>query len=495
MSGESAYARMSARAGELHAFQTTLSLLWWDEETGMPPKALPWRSRQVEVLSAHIHRVFSSAETGDLIAACEAEGAGGDTVVAANIRLWREEYDRATKLPPEFVAEVAATGTQARSVWAEARAKSDFSLFLPWLEKQVGLNRRKADYLGYEKEPYDALLNLYERGMKTTEARAVLGALQSELVNIVPAAIERSSGIPADLLAGDYPEAAQAAFNREVAEALGFDFDAGRIDTTTHPFCSRITPGDVRMTTRYERADFTESFSGVMHEMGHGLYEQGLPEAEATRPVGHSVSLGIHESQSRLWENHVGRSAEFWDKWLPVAAKYFPHLSKRTPVEMAMAMSRAQTRFIRVASDEATYDLHICLRFGLEVDMISGDLAPKDLPGEWNRRFKELTGLVVPDDAKGCLQDIHWSMGALGYFATYTLGNLLAAQLMESARRDPSMAASLDKADYGPLLGWLRKNIHAHGSLFTPGELIERATGKPLGPEAFLAHLRRRYTV
>lgn len=494
MSEASAYERMSARAGEIHAFQSTVSLLWWDEETGMPPKALSWRARQTEVLSEHIHRMSTAPETGALIEACENEGAGGDVVVDANIRLWREEYDRATKLPAAFVAEEAATGTAARAAWAVARAKSDFSLFLPWLEKQVSLRRRKADYLGYTDHPYDALLNLYERGMKTSEAAAVLSSLQKELVNIVPDAIERAATIPSNLLEGDYPEAAQAAFNREVAEALGFDFEGGRLDITTHPFCSKITPGDVRLTTRYDRSDFTDSFFGVLHEMGHGLYEQGLPESEATRPVGQSVSLGVHESQSRLWENHIGRSEAFWEKWLPAAARHFPHLGKRTPSEMAAALSRAKPGFIRVGADEATYDIHICLRFGLEVDLISGELAPKDLPCEWNRRFKELSGLDVPDDARGCLQDIHWSMGAIGYFATYTLGNLLAAQLMETARRIPAIDDALNKAEYGPLLDWLRENIHAPGSCFTPGELIKRATGRALDAGAFLSHLRSRYT-
>ena len=494
MNTESAYCLMCRSAGDLYAFRSTLALLWWDEETGLPPQGLAWRARQCEALSSHVHRVFTSADTGAMIARCEEESHPHDSIEAANIRLWREEYDRECKLPADFVAEVAATGTHARVAWSEARAKSDFSIFQPWLEKQVGLCRRKADYFGWEDHPYDALMNVYERGMKTSVAATILGDLQMSLGDIVAAAAERSLGIPADLLAGDYPEAAQAAFNREVAEALGFDYHAGRIDTTTHPFCSRITPGDVRLTTRYDRADFTDSLFGVLHEMGHGLYEQGLPADQAGNPVGESVSLGVHESQSRLWENHIGRSEGFWERWLPRAAVHFPHLAKRTPAEMAAALTRSDRGFIRVGADEATYDAHICLRFGLEVDLIKGDLKVADVPSEWNRRFKELFCLDVPDDARGCLQDIHWSMGSIGYFATYTLGNLLAAQLMESARSDTSLATSIAAADYAPLLAWLRDRIHRHGSRYTPGELILMATGKPLAATAFLDHLRRRYT-
>ena len=494
MSADSAYDRLSALAGEIHAFRSSLSLLWWDEETGMPPKAISWRARQTEALSAHAHRLSTSGEFGDLLARCEDEEQTHGTTRAVNLRLWRENYDRNRKLPASFVAEEASVGTHARTAWAAARARNDFPAFLPWLEKQVELRRRKVDYLGYEEHPYDALLNLYERGMKTREAAAVLGDLQKRLVDFLPAALDHAKSVPAGLLDGEYPVRKQTAFNREVLAALGFDFEAGRLDTTTHPFCSRITPGDVRLTTRYNERDFTDAFFGCLHEMGHGLYEQGLPEDEATRPVGQSVSLGVHESQSRLWENHVGRSPEFWEKWLPVAAKYFPHLARRTPGEMSLALNRAEPGFIRVDSDESTYDLHICLRFGIELDLITGDLAPRDLPGEWNRRFKELTGLDVPDDRRGCLQDIHWAMGAIGYFATYSLGNLLAAQLMETARRNPAIAAACDRADYAPLLGWLRDHIHAPGSIHPPGELILRATGKPLAADAFLAHLRRRYT-
>ena len=494
MDRDEAYACLCAQGEHLQCFRSSLSLLWWDEETGMPPKALPWRARQVEALSAFLHERFTAPRTGEWIADCEARPFPAGSVEEANVTVWREEYDRAVKIPAAHVAEEAATGSQARAAWAEARRRNDFPAFLPWLEKQVALRRKRADFLGYTDHPYDALIQEFERGMTTREIIDLFDRLRPELKEIGAAAAERSRSIPADLLKGDYPVEKQAAFNREVAEGIGFDFEAGRIDTTTHPFCSRLNPGDVRLTTRYRTEDFTDSLFGVMHEAGHGLYEQGLPDEEAGRPVGRAVSLGVHESQSRLWENHVGRSRAFWEKWLPRAVHHFPHLGGLTPADMAAALTRSEPGFIRVGADEASYDVHILLRFGLEIDLVAGTLAPKDVPEAWNERFRELTGLTVPDAARGCLQDIHWAMGAIGYFSTYTLGNLLAAQLVETARRsDPGLEQSCAAGDYAPMLAWMRQNIHRHGSRLAPKDLVRQATGAPLAPDAFLIHLRNRY--
>jgi carboxypeptidase Taq len=495
MKRNDAYDRLCGQARELHAFRGALSLLWWDEETCLPPQGLASRSRQVEVISGYLHRRFATAETGDWLAACAAEPLPEGSVEAANVRGWAREHARAVKLPAGHVAEEAATSSRARAVWAEARRRNDFAMFLPWLEKQVELRRKRADFLGFEAHPYDALIDQFEPGMTTVRARALLDGLRPRLAEIAAAAVARARSVPANLLAGDYPVEAQAAFNREVAAALGFDFTAGRIDTATHPFCSRISPGDVRMTTRYKPDDFTDSLFGVLHEAGHGLYEQGLPGGDQDGlPVGHSVSLGVHESQSRLWENHVGRSLPFWERWLPRAADHFPHLASLEPEQMVAALTRSRRGFIRVGADEATYDLHIVLRFGLEVDLIEGKVQPCDVPGEWNERFRELFGLSVPDDTRGCLQDIHWSMGSIGYFATYTMGNLLAAQLLAAARAgDPGLAGAFDRGDFWPLLAWMRTHVHAAGSRFLPDDLVRRASGRDLGSGDFLAHLRRRY--
>jgi carboxypeptidase Taq len=278
------------------------------------------------------------------------------------------------------------------------------------------------------------------------------------------------------------------------AESIGFDFEAGRIDTTTHPFCTTLGPGDIRLTTRYDESDFTSSLFGVLHEAGHGLYEQGLPEDEFGLPAGTAVSLGIHESQSRLWENHVGRSEIFWQKWLPRAAELFPNLRKVSLNDFLRVIHRSEFSFIRVEADEATYDLHILLRFELERRLLSGNLEVADVPKAWNESYAELFGQTPPDDARGCLQDIHWSMGGLGYFATYTLGNLNSAQLFQCAQKDRKVGAALRKAEYGPLLEWLRVHVHSKGSTLFPRDLMVSATGKPTDAAPYLTHLRNRFT-
>ena len=295
------------------------------------------------------------------------------------------------------------------------------------------------------------------------------------------------------LPAGPYPVAAQQRFNARVAAALGYDFEAGRIDTTTHPFCTGLGPRDVRLTTRYDEEDFTSSLFGVMHEAGHGMYEQGLPADDYGLPSGTAVSLGIHESQSRLWENQVGRSRAFWEQWYPVAREDFPQLADFPLEDFLAYIWQAAFSPIRVEADEATYDLHIILRFGLERRMLSGALAVKDVPAAWNEEFKALFGFAPENDRQGCLQDIHWSMGGLGYFSTYTLGNLAAAQLYAAARRDAAVAAAVDRAEYGPLLAWLRREVHAHGAVLDPSALITRATGEAPSRRHYVAHLRARY--
>jgi carboxypeptidase Taq len=294
---------------------------------------------------------------------------------------------------------------------------------------------------------------------------------------------------------GPAPVAAQQALNREVAEGVGFDFRAGRIDTAVHPFCTTLGPRDVRLTTRYAENDFTSSLYGVLHEAGHGMYEQGLPyDPELpSLPLAAAVSLGIHESQSRLWENHVGRSLAFWKRWLPAARRHFPHLDGVKAKDATRAVNSARRSLIRVEADEVTYDLHILLRYRLERALVSGDLAPADLPAAWNERFRALLGIPVPGDREGCLQDVHWSFGLIGYFPTYSLGNINAAQLMAAARRDGTIAADLDEGRCESLLHWLRDRIHRHGTRHAPDDLIELATGERPDPRHLLQHLRERY--
>jgi carboxypeptidase Taq len=288
--------------------------------------------------------------------------------------------------------------------------------------------------------------------------------------------------------------AAQQAFNRKVAEAMGFDFEAGRIDTTTHPFCTGLGPYDCRLTTRYDERNFAQSLYGIMHEAGHGLYDQGLPAEHFGTPRGAFCSLGIHESQSRLWENHVGRSSEFWKHWHPIACEHFPNLRSFSPEQITVAVNRVRPSFIRVEADEVTYDLHIALRFDIELRLIQREIGVADVPGLWNEQFEKSFGLQVDKDANGCLQDIHWSLGSFGYFPTYTLGNLNASQLMQKAATDvPGLEGSLARGEYHPLLDWLREKVHSLGRRLPANQLIEQATGEPTHTSSHLAHLEARF--
>jgi carboxypeptidase Taq len=490
------YKEIRARAREIAQFQSAAALLSWDQMTYMPPKALDFRGEQLAYFNGRAHSLFTDPQVGRWLGECEDAGFldAGDSELSANVRQWRRHYTRATCLPTALVEEYEKVKIHGNAAWMEARARSEFALFAPHLQKNLELTRQMAELWGYAQCPYDALLEGYEPGARAAELQALFATLRPAIVELLGPAAEASARLPADLLAGEYPVAQQQAFNREVAAAIGFDFEAGGIATTTHPFCSGVAPGDCRLTTRYDAGNFFVSLYGVLHEAGHGMYEQGLPAGAFGTPAGTAVSLGIHESQSRLWENQVGRSRGFWETWLPRAVHYFPHLAARTPAEMFAAANRVRPSFIRVEADQVTYDLHIMLRFELERRLIAGSLAVADVPGAWNEDFAALFGVAVPDDTHGCLQDVHWSEGLLGYFPTYTLGNLNAAQLFRRALADsPDLAADLAAGRYGGLLGWLRAKIHHQGERLLPGELMTAATGEPTRADYYLAALREKF--
>jgi carboxypeptidase Taq len=485
-----AYDSLTALAREIALLTSTEALLSWDQETYMPAGALDHRARQLSYLNGKAHALATSTAFRRLLDKAEAEA---DPQQAGNLRELRRQYERAVRLPQRLVQEESTICAHAKAAWTEARRQSAFSGFAPHLQALVDLARRKAELWGYADEPYDALLETYERGARTLEIAELFDRLRPELAGIAREAVARSARRKTDLLRGRYPVAKQQQLNAEIAASIGFDLNCGRIDTTAHPFCTTLGPRDVRLTTRYDESDFTSSLFGVLHEAGHGLYEQGLPVDDFGLPSGTACSLGIHESQSRLWENHVGRSRPFWEKWLPRAKELFPHLKKIRLDDFLRHLHRARYSFIRVEADEATYDLHILLRFEIERRLIRGELAVAQVPEAWNEAFRELFGLTPPDAAHGCLQDIHWSMGGLGYFATYTLGNLNAAQLFATARKQRKIAAGLERADYAPLLAWLRQKVHAQGGAALPGEIMEQATGKPTEAGWHLKHLRARF--
>ncbi|MEO1007868.1 MAG: carboxypeptidase M32 [Planctomycetota bacterium] len=493
-----AYQRTSATLGSVAA------LLGWDQETYMPPGGGPARAEQQAMLAGLMHQRSTAGELGDLIAACE-NGAASvlDDTQRASVREMRRDYDRATKLPQDLVEELARTGSQAQDVWKDARKASDFATFAPWLEKMVDLSRQKADCYGFEAggERYDALLDEYEPGATADQIEAVFTPLGEQLSALVKE-LTTSGAAPSDApIRIHAPESGQHELGLYVLDRLGFDLETGRLDTTTHPFCSGLAPGDTRLTTRYDEAFFPSALYGTIHEGGHGIYEQGLPKRRTHdhtggevplfgTPLADSISLGIHESQSRMWENFVGRSRPFWEWLHPTAREHLPELGGHSIDAVFAACNIVEPSFIRVEADEGTYNLHVMLRFEIERALIAGDLTVADLPGAWNEKVRQFLGLTVTDDAHGCLQDVHWSFGLFGYFPTYTLGNLYAAQFWRTINAAISgLDDQMARGEFGPLRAWLNENIHAHGRRYGAAELCERVTGRPLESEPLLDYL------
>ncbi|MEN0111128.1 MAG: carboxypeptidase M32, partial [Planctomycetota bacterium] len=405
------------------------------------------------------------------------------------------EYDRATKLPPELVEEVARVASQSHHAWAAARKADDFATFQPLLERMLELHRERAAAFGYDASPYDALVDEYEPGETADSIATVLDGLQAELAPLVREIVDSGRAAPSELTRRAFPVATQREFGKAAAAAIGFDFTAGSLDVTPHPFCGDAGPKDVRLTTRFDEHNFCDGFFSILHEAGHGLYEQGLPDDWFGLPPGTAISLGVHESQSRMWENLVGRSRGFWRRYFPLLQEAFPAATAGVdPDDWWFAINEARPSLIRVDSDEATYNLHIVVRFRLERAMIEGDLSVGDLPAAWNDAYTDVVGATPPSDADGCLQDVHWSMGAIGYFPTYALGNLHAAQLYDQAEADlGDLEGAYAAGDFAPLLGWLRDRVHAVGQRLSAGALTERITGKPLSHEPLVRRLRAKF--
>jgi carboxypeptidase Taq len=490
-----AYDDLILRWKEASVLGSCAALLGWDERTLMPRNGSAHRAEQLALLARLGHERVTDPRIGELL------GELGSTTLPseqlADVREIRRSYNRAVKIPPELVEELARTTTRAQQVWTEARSANDYKPFQPWLEKVVALKRREADCVGFKDHPYDALIDEFEPGASTLSIRKLFADLAADLTPLVTALLASKRKPNREILHRDYPTEQQQWLGKMAGEAIGFDFASGRLDVTTHPFCSGIGPGDCRITTRYNARHFNESFFGILHEAGHGIYEQNLPAEHFGTPLGSAASFGIHESQSRLWENQVGRGRPFWEFFFPKAKQAFPGaLADVNLDDFLFAINDVQASFIRVEADEATYNLHIILRFELEQGLISGDLKPADLPGAWNGAFGKLLNLTPPDDAKGCLQDIHWSFGGLGYFPTYTLGNLFAAQFMEQARKDlggETLDVDFRHGHFGRLKSWLTDKIHRHGQRYRPTELCERITGRPLSHKPFIEYLRTKF--
>lgn len=488
---------LKTRLAEVTDLEHVAAVLEWDQQTYMPPGGADERAEQTATIRKLAHQKFTSDEVGRLLEDVRAQlsGADADGYEASLVRATLRKYEREHRLPADLVAELARTTATAYDAWVKARLNKDFDAFRPHLEKIFDLKRREAACFEPQDSPYDPLLDEYEPGMKAAQVREVFAELKRELVPLVKA-IAAKPEMDDTILHKDYDEQKQWDFGLDVILHFGYDAERGRQDKAPHPFTTTFGLGDVRITTRLHRDLLSSALMSTMHECGHALYEQGFDPAFARTPLADSASLGIHESQSRMWENLVGRSHGFWKFWYPRLQVVFPQQLGNVSLEVFYkAINKVKLSLIRVEADEVTYNLHTMLRFEIEVDVLEGRLSIQDIPAAWNAKVKEYLGLDVPDDSQGCLQDIHWSNGYIGYFPTYTLGNLASVQFFEKAIRDvPSIPADIERCEFGGLLTWLRENIHRHGRKYLPGEVIQRVTGGPLNAAPYLAYLKQKYS-
>lgn len=499
------YAALREITGQVNDLLNASSILSWDARTMMPRKGGETRAKQLSTLAVCVKSLLCSDATRRALEGAEREVASksGDSVESVIVRQVREAVDYHDRIPSDLLRRKTELGAASHDVWAEAREKADFSMFAPALEEMVGINREMAEAIGYEDHPYDALMYRFEPGTTTKDLTALFGVLRDVLRPLVQAIAEKEPP-RTDFLFRDYPAAQQMAFAAKMAERIGYDFSRGRFDTTVHPFEISFTRNDVRITTRVNPQYMPMSLFGALHEAGHGMYEQGVDPAYTRTPLATDlvgfyavggVSFGAHESQSRLWEIHVGRSRRFWNNHFKEIQAFYPDQLGDVDAEaFYRGINRSHPSFIRVEADELTYDFHIMLRVELEKALVEGSLSVKDLPEAWNAGMKENLGIDVPDDAQGVLQDVHWSSGQIGTFCNYTIGNVMAAQLFEAAtQQEPAIAGALDKADYEPLGRWLTENIHRHGRRYTREELLQRATGRGLDPEPYVNHLKSKF--
>lgn len=489
---------LKARLGEVWDIAQAASVLHWDLQTYMPPGGAEARAQQNATLSRLAHAKFTADEIGrlldDLRAATQGQPYEDDAV--SLIRITRRDYDKARRVPSEFVAELAHTTGIAHHAWTQARAESDFKLFAPHLQKIVELKMREAEYLGYQERIYDALLDQYEPDMKTAQVEAIFDAVRRELVPLVRAIRERLDLVDPAPLRREYDEQQQWDLTIAALKCIGYDFTRGRQDKSVHPFTTSFSNRDVRVTTRVDRHYFPMALFGTLHEGGHALYELGSPDRFERTPLAGGTSLGVHESQSRLWENLVGRSRPFWQFFFQRFSAMFPAAASDLDAErMYRVVNRVEPSLIRVEADEVTYNLHVMLRFQMENALLEGKLKVADVPEAWNAAMQEYLGVTPPNVALGALQDVHWSSGYIGYFSTYSLGTFFSVQLFDKARADlPALDEQFARGEFSHLLAWLRENIHQHGRKFTLNELAVRVTGEPLQTRSYIKYLKEKYS-
>lgn len=492
------YELLKEKMGEWADIAQALSLLNWDQETNMPSGAAQGRAQAQGTLARIAHEKSTSGEYGRLIDELLpwAESRGRDSVEYAMLREAKRSYDLNAKLPSSFVQECSEAYSTSMVAWREARKNSDFAAFQPHLQKVVDLNRRQAQYFGFKETPYDALLDVYEPGMTKALVAKAFTELRAEIVPVFAEIRQRKDAVSNKILTRSTDINKQFALTQDILKAMGYDFSHGRQDRSTHPFTTSIGPTDIRVTTWTDKKWIPAAIYASIHEGGHALYEQGMDPSFHKTALGGAASLGTHESQSRLWENIVGRSEPFCKWLLPQLRTYFPSVyGKVTEEELYRAVNKSEPSFIRVEADEVSYNLHVLLRFEIETAMLEGTLKLDDAPEAWNAKMKEYLGITPKKASDGILQDVHWSMGTIGYFPTYTLGSIMSAQFYAQAKKAvPGMEDGFAQGDFKPLLGWLRENVHRHGARYRATELLEKSGCGTLDVKPFAAYIRNKYS-
>ena len=483
---------------EVVDLQRSAALLSWDQQTYMPSGGSKDRAQQLATLEGLAHRLFISNKVGDLIGELESNvnDIDYDSDDASFIRYVSKKFKREKRMPNSLVSDLANTTSLAQEAWVLARQNNDYALFQPHLQKVLDLTRQKSECFTPWDNVYDPLLDIYEPDMKTSELQNIFSDIKDELIDLVSAIQGSNVKVDNSILYGDFEENMQREFGLTIARSFGYDFRRGRLDETVHPFCTHFSLDDVRITTRFDRKCLSSALFGIMHEVGHALYEQGISPQLSRTGLDTGVSLGVHESQSRLWENLIGRSRSFWKYYFPVLQKMFLGIFDNVSAEeFYFSINQSKPSLIRVEADEVTYNLHIIIRFELELDMLNGDLQLNDLPEAWADKYKTYLGLSPTNYVNGVLQDIHWSIGAIGYFPTYTIGNLMSVQLLQAAKKEiGDLDNQISQSDFADLLAWLRHNIHCHGSKYSPRELLHRITDNSVDPKPYMEYLHNKYS-
>ena len=487
---QDSYTVLLEQLRRIHLLSSVSGLLGWDEQVNLPAGSAELRADESALLAELHHQAASTPAIGEALTQLEAKSGELTADQRVVVREARRQYDRVTLMPAALVSEKARHSSAAYHAWAKARANNDFTTYAPFIEKHLELARREAEAIGWGDRPYDYAIDLHDPGFTAAKIDTLFAELKEGLVPLVREIAASPVKPPQDLFKG-FPVPEQLAFLKDVTTALGFDYTHGRIDISLHPFCSG-NGADVRMTTRFDPDEPLDSLFSSIHETGHGLYEQGLPQEHHATGLGQHAGMGMHESQSRMWENNVARGRPFWRHFETKYREKFPdQLARVSSEELYLAINAVQPTFIRVDADEVHYNLHIILRFELEKKLFSGELAVRDLPEAWRAAATELLGEAPPDDRRGVLQDVHWSGGAFGYFPSYCLGNMIAAQNWDAVRREmPDVEDDFARGEFGRLLGWLRTHVHAQGQRYSALELVERVTGQPLSPQPLLTYLR-----